>query len=712
MSSQSVKPGHEDVLRDNEEICSDEDNDATHDSGGPHVSKVACDRCRRRKIKCDRHKPCNQCLRVSSRCSFPEPQERARRQRVLISSLYERRIEHITQKIDDLVHLMKRLDTPPDGRLPQLSGKNIELYEVEKQFRPTQSSVTYHEGIDTSLFVNALQVAKLLETALDHQITGDHSQATAEIRLSRQTLQTVLDSQGRRGTGPDEGPPFARTLPPGKTFRDLSIPPIEKAMACLRMVQDRNVITVPWLGETKSFGDFTLILIKVCSPGPVTDVELIISLSGLYWLFVECARWASHEAKNDIESQARVCQSSLEVILSTLNFWLPTTADAALAMNLAALFCFHKGKVYACWTFVNKAVMLAKALGLHMASSASALASEERNRRFCLFWSIYCLERSMALRLARPSAICDQHITIPKPEAYPPVQGLISSRQSLTDGVEMSRIFGRVYDDLFSPSALELPEAHRIIRGQDIAAQWRALIASREEHMVCRARWHEDPRGTIRDTMPVDFAQHATRATDYLVLTVIYRVTLNHSSKLPSAECTDAARISLREHASCIALLTNYHNDSALFELWANGGLILFPFLPFNIMFFSVIETGNLNDLESLKALVDALESLSHKPAYTSCAKQLQIFRALYTVAVVYNEARGQWQPESTPTRVPSRTGRNGSFNEVLDLSTLSPVSDSQPWIDFGGMALDPLGTQMGYWIQDTGQFLDSFGET
>jgi hypothetical protein len=94
-------------------------------------------------------------------------------------------------------------------------------------------------------------------------------------------------------------------------------------------------------------------------------------------------------------------------------------------------------------------------IGHHMAESAPGISSEERHRRFCLFWSICCLERSTALRLARPSAIRDQHVTIPKPNEYPPLQGLTPSRQSLIYGVEMSKIHGHTYDDLFSPSALQ-----------------------------------------------------------------------------------------------------------------------------------------------------------------------------------------------------------------------------------------------------------------
>jgi hypothetical protein len=169
-----------------------------------------------------------------------------------------------------------------------------------------------------------------------------------------------------------------------------------------------------------------------------------------------------------------------------------------------------------------------------------------------------------------------------------------------------------------------------------------------------------------------------------------------------------------------------------LFEPWVNGGLILFPFMPFNFVFCSVIETGNLADLENLKALIDALELLSKKPDYTPCAKQLEIFRALYTVAVVHTETRGQsplgaHPPGSMPgdskdaalerfTSAPagllSRDDLDGTWNEGLNLPPVLHSLESQPWIDFGGMDLDPLGTQLGYWIQESSQVLNSFGGT
>lgn len=93
-----------------------------------------------------------------------------------------------------------------------------------------------------------------------------------------------------------------------------------------------------WLGDLKSFGDFTLYVVKVCSPGPVTDAERIIAYVGLYWLFVECATMASNEARQDLNRQAQICQSSLEMVLSSLGFHIPSTIDYVLAMYWAVSF--------------------------------------------------------------------------------------------------------------------------------------------------------------------------------------------------------------------------------------------------------------------------------------------------------------------------------------------------------------------------------------
>ncbi|CAN9169269.1 unnamed protein product [Alternaria alternata] len=432
---------------------------------------------------------------------------------------------------------------------------NANLHATSKSSRPPQTSTPDHEGIDISLLLNVIQVADLLETALDHEDTGDQSSAAADIRLSRQTLQDVLRSQ------------------------------------------------IPWLGETMSFGDFTLIIVQVCSPGPITDVVLIIALSGLYWMF-----------------------NILYIV-------------------------FKKAK--------------------------STLAGRSSTKPLCSAKRWACIKTVRRLDLLLKNGI----------GAFVSSGQLIASSDPQHSGSGVLRRY---------------------------------------------ARWDEDSRGTIGELMPVEFAQHATRATDYLLLVAIYRVAFSKPSTKVSSECIAAARISLREHTQCIALLVSYNNDPAPFELWVNGGLILFPFVPFNIIFCSVIETANLADLESLKTYVDALASLAKKPEYTSCTKQLEIFRALHKLALVHSEIRAQMQLSSCPSGplsssakdaeleglpntlggLPSWHDRDGMWNGSINITSEPSILASQPWADFGGMDLDPLGTQLGYWIQESSQDFDNFGET
>lgn len=153
----------------------------------------------------------------------------------------ESKIEHIAQKLDDLSRLVQRLDTSPHQKRTGLREKNIESHETGKSLQISQSSGTHHEGIDTSLLVNALEVASFLETVLAQRDNGLESRVTADIRLSHQTLQAVLDSQGRHSSL-SEDLPFPRSLLPGMTLKDLPIPSMENVMACMRMLQGTFVV--------------------------------------------------------------------------------------------------------------------------------------------------------------------------------------------------------------------------------------------------------------------------------------------------------------------------------------------------------------------------------------------------------------------------------------------------------------------------------------
>jgi hypothetical protein len=236
----------------------------------------------------------------------------------------------------------------------------------------------------------------------------------------------------------------------------------------------------------------------------------------------------------------------------------------------------------------------------------------------------------------------------------------------------------------------------------------------------------------------VDFAGHAAAVGDYLVLTAIYRAAPGRMPSTITTECTSAARAALREHTKCISMLLDNELQSAQVEFWVNGTLILHPFIAFNIVFCNVVDTGDLGDLENLRALVQAMGLLSETTEYASCKRQLRIFQALYTVAARYVEVMGRANSAAESSggldsgtaeevaipcsQMPSSGTPMGSgpaidnfvasgvFTEGSDFLPLHGVPESHAWAGLGGMEFDPLGTQLSSWFQGSNEAMDFLG--
>lgn len=87
----------------------------------------------------------------------------------------------------------------------------------------------------------------------------------------------------------------------------------------------------------------------------------------------------------------------------------------------------------------------------------------------------------------------------------------------------------------------------------------------------------------------------------------------------------------------CISHITEIMLNEPIVNTWLHGGLLLSPFIPFNIIFCCLIETLDTIELNDLKQLVDILETKSQIPLFAAaCSKQLSVFRVLHDVAARY----------------------------------------------------------------------------
>ncbi|KAL4785970.1 hypothetical protein BJX76DRAFT_366431 [Aspergillus varians] len=635
------------------------------------TEKLACHRCRQRKVKCDRASPCSHCVKAGIQCSYATaPKPRERRQRVMVSNTYDSKLDTISRKIDKLSQRMSQLSHEPTksrtSKLLDFEDPVINQKErcSSSSFVPTPSSsslgfspnqgappsnptgggvreVHYnssnaeYEG-ESSLFAHAVFASRFLQNAIDNTT---NTAVTHEMQAVLDSLRAAVNSGKEQSDALDKLYPHAKEIPPGATTRNLPLPPMDNVFMCLRMAKECPQVAMLWLGDFLKPTQFTDYFIKIASPGPATEADLIIVHCGLYWLFCECSKAVTDEGmKQDYDAQALICEANLETVLANLRFHQPTNMDFAYAMGMASLYCLQKTKPSAAWNFITSASHMIQALGLQHNMLAGIEGPEEKAQKRNLFWTIYMTEKMLSLRLGRSSTFRDQDITLIRPGMERPSGSFLAE---LAPGwINMASIQGRIYDEIFSPGALMQPPHIRISRA-------RALAAELETAMQHSQDIHDHYEANKWQVLGLDYheiARRSDRVIGLSMLTLIYRSIAPGKSSTSEfcQECIDAARDTLQEHDRCVAVITKARGKTVYLETYINWAIIQSPFIPFIILFCHTIETSEASDLGHMRDFVETLESRSKSRAHSTFGKQRRLFKALYAVAAKYIEVKSR----------------------------------------------------------------------
>ncbi|PKX88891.1 putative C6 transcription factor [Aspergillus novofumigatus IBT 16806] len=630
--------------------------------------RAACDRCRQRKVR-------SFYLPAAKIIPLLAHKAKEKRQRVLISSVYERRLEHISNRIEELYGIIGQLRDErhnSDSNLMAPTRLRAPSYSSIQSgsFRASTKAPAPAEGIESALFAHVMCAARALETAV---MNDPFSRAVDDITSALTTLRSTVNDQKQHNETLEGSHSFLKALPSGLSLRDLPIPSMDKITACLRITQESSPREIYWPFEFGSLGDFTQKVIRACTPGPISDMELIIVHYVLYALFTQCSIGADDETlRQDYDVQAATCRESLETVLSSLSFHIDSNIDSICALYMASLHCLHRGKVSTAWTFISRASLMCLSLGFH---SSHAMVTEQENavqRKMCLFWAVYALEKAVALRLGRPSTIRDQDITIPRLTLDRKMTSLAYNR--LPDWVDMASLYGHLYDSLYSPTALTQPGSVRVSRTSALASELERMIAARTGYYSRPDLWSSH----VLDLTVSRFMIHANRAIEFSTLASIYRGIPTESPSVikPCTQCITAARVALEEGEASIAILSGAAKWPTGLHEWVNEILLIAPFIPLTILVYNVVDTADASDLNRLKGVVDGLQSLAQSPHYASCNRQLRIFKPLYDVAARYVEAKASRESTDTVTSLFTNPDADVYFDDDTWLGNqFSPVS-------------------------------------
>ncbi|KAE8340099.1 hypothetical protein BDV24DRAFT_152296 [Aspergillus arachidicola] len=423
-------------------------------------------------------------------------------------------------------------------------------------------------------------------------------------------------------------------------------------LACLRMAKEQPRVQRFWLIELISTSQFNDYFLRVYSPGPATDADMIIVNGGLYWLYCECASlFVDQKVKGNYMDQAMLCRDNLETVLSNLPFHMPVTTDVVFAMNVAATYCLQMAKPSIAWSFITTASHLSQTLGLHSAHALSTDNPETKDQKIRLFWAVFLTEKWLCLRLGRSSTFRDEDITAPRVTFDQNVETLLVPKW-----IDLAKIQGKTYNDIYSPSALMQPIDTRISRARTLVAEVKKLMDSEDE---IERRYNEARRRAIGHDLH-EIIRRADRVCNLSLLSLIYRAI---PPEKPSGtafcdECIATAREALKEHEKCVALILSCPWDESFLEMYINWTLLQLPFFPFIVLFCYIVETSEPDDLKCLGAFVEVLQSVRSTVTYKVSRNQVRLFRALYDVARKYVEVKA-----STPgvrRNVPSRNSTGG----------------------------------------------------
>jgi hypothetical protein len=124
--------------------------------------------------------------------------------------------------------------TSPSSTQPSPSCSSISGFNGEKG--PDDTPVPEYEG-ESSLFAHAVYATRFLQSAISN---SPPSKVSQEMNSVLDALWKAAEAQKQQTDTLENLYPNARPLPPGANLRNLPLPDINKALACLRVAQGKQ----------------------------------------------------------------------------------------------------------------------------------------------------------------------------------------------------------------------------------------------------------------------------------------------------------------------------------------------------------------------------------------------------------------------------------------------------------------------------------------
>jgi len=523
-----------------------------------------------------------------------------------------------------------------------------------------ESSLAAHAGFASRFVEEAVQSTP--ETAFG-----------GEIDETLSALRQLVGAQAQYSSASVELPVVqARNDRDGKRR---PMPPVQIVMSCLSVARQRVDVQAFWMSGFMTFERFVQTTVDVYFGPGINDAQYLIVTIGLYWLIMSM-RALSHDEpwpgidEDELAEACEVCRSNAESCLADLPYHLPNTLDYVIALSFAGGHALEMSRPSLAWSLLTSAIHICQNLGIHRASILDKEKPAIKDLKYRLFWGLYVLEKSLALRLGRASVLQDCDISLSRPDKREdgdkPWDGDGPWHICMAYTCEMASIQGRVYTQLYSPGALLEEDSTRASRALDLASDILKLSGSQPHERVPDSvkrhlsaelfdpdgldQYRKSPLGAVEEAITStnissEYLVDCLQVQQLCVLTLVYRAmpVPKGSSSAFTQDCIDTARESLALHQKIIGAIPA--SNTNMIDMYFSWTILAVPFAPFIVIFCHIIESTTRNNgayRRDLKQLEDFTLSLDKGGGRLSGAtgRLQKLCQVLFKVARKYADLK------------------------------------------------------------------------
>lgn len=344
---------------------------------------LACQRCQRRKQRCDGREPCRPCSKYGSQCSYVAHTTLAAGERKEYTRALEQRVAELESQLTYLGQ--------PDANRDHYQSDSPE----QSPWQPScaRCQTRHEEGNDILVAVRDLSLSA----------SGHYIGATSNISLSRVLTSVSQGAQYARSTNESAEDPAPKSMYDQGLQHEHILP------AAARETMDR--LKLGWMQHIATRYPF---LHSPCVMSLFEDQQSTASLYDRCMLSLVCAvsgRWLESAGEMGYFYSDRHYELALKHTDDILSLGGTRAIDFLL---LLALYCTRAPKNPGAWTYIGAAMRLCIELGLHRAKPrhGPSMARELEKRKF---WTTYCMDRDVCIAIGRPPSISDHDIDTEMP---------------------------------------------------------------------------------------------------------------------------------------------------------------------------------------------------------------------------------------------------------------------------------------------------------